>query len=384
MTTGPRPRPPSAHPDPDTVAVYEQRAAEWRGERRPTRIDEAAAFGARVDRQEDSGDGRRAAPVIDLGCGPGWYAPALGETVIALDVARAMLDLAGTEAPRAWRVQADLAALPFRRGALAGAWASKSYVHLPQSAVPLALADLHRSLRVGAPLDLHVFAGDMEHDAFPDDTFPGRRFSAWPIERLVDVVVGAGFTIDDLDTPDESAASDRIVVSATRARTLPDTVGPDMRILVCGLNPSVYSADVGIGFGRPGNRFWTAAVAAGLATVDRDPHHALLAHGMGMTDLVKRATPRADALTRDEYRSGLDRVTRLVDWLRPGAVCFVGLAGWRAAVDRRAIAGEQPDGLAGVPVYVMPSTSGLNARTTPAELEAHLRAAAVLADSVNR
>jgi TDG/mug DNA glycosylase family protein len=154
-----------------------------------------------------------------------------------------------------------------------------------------------------------------------------------------------------------------------------------MRLLVCGLNPSVYSADAGIGFARPGNRFWAAAIAAGLVTVDRDTRAALAA-GIGMTDLVKRATPRADELTRDEYRAGLARVERLVRWLQPGAVCFVGLAGWRAAVDRKAVAGLQPDGLGGRPAYVMPSTSGLNARTPPSELADHLRAALALADDV--
>src|SRR5690606_26852008 len=101
---------------------------------------------------------------------------------------------------------------------------------------------------------------------------------------------------------------------------------------------------------------------------------------MGMTDLVKRATATAAELTAGEYRFGLARVERLVRWLRPRAVCFVGLAGWRAAVDRRATAGVQPVEVGGVPVYVMPSTSGLNARTPLAELTDHLRAAARLAD----
>ena len=150
-----------------------------------------------------------------------------------------------------------------------------------------------------------------------------------------------------------------------------------MRLLVCGLNPSVYSADAGIGFARPGNRFWPAAIAAGLVTVDRDTRAALAA-GIGMTDLVKRATPRADELTRDEYRAGLARVEWLVEWLQPGAVCFVGLAGWRAAVDRHAVAGVQPHAIGGRPAYVMPSTSGLNARVPLAELTDHLRAAIAL------
>jgi len=151
-----------------------------------------------------------------------------------------------------------------------------------------------------------------------------------------------------------------------------------MRMLVCGLNPSLYAADAGVGFARPGNRFWPAALAAGLVTVDRDADHALWHHGVGMTDLVKRATVAASELTADEYRAGLERVEGLVRWLQPGAVCFVGLAGWRAAVDRRARPGVQPTGLADVPVYVMPSTSGLNARTPLNDLTEHLRSAAAL------
>jgi TDG/mug DNA glycosylase family protein len=100
-----------------------------------------------------------------------------------------------------------------------------------------------------------------------------------------------------------------------------------------------------------------------------------------MTDLVKRATVGADQLTADEYRAGAERVRRLVEWLQPRAVCFVGLAGWRAAIDRKAVAGVQPDGFGGRPAYLMPNPSGLNAHATPAILADHLRAAAALADS---
>src|SRR5262249_22099986 len=99
-----------------------------------------------------------------------------------------------------------------------------------------------------------------------------------------------------------------------------------------------------------------------------------------MTDLAKRATVSASELTRDEYRAGAARVERLVRWLRPGAVCFVGLTGWRAAVDRKATAGAQPDDFGGVPAYVMPNTRGLNTHAAPGDPAAHLRAAARLAD----
>jgi TDG/mug DNA glycosylase family protein len=224
--------------------------------------------------------------------------------------------------------------------------------------LPMKLAHLHRDMAVGDPLALQVDRGDCD---------------AEQVGRLRDLVVGAGFDVDELQVEGQ-----RILVRARRARTLPDTVGPGMRVLVCGLNPSEYAADIGVGYARPGNRFWPAARAAGLVECDRDAIDALARHGMGMTDLVKRATTGASGLTAAEYRDGAVRVERLVRWLRPGAVCFVGLAGWRAAVDRNAASGEQAAGFGGVPAYVMPSTSGANAHARLDALADHLRAAAAL------
>jgi TDG/mug DNA glycosylase family protein len=287
-----------------------------------------------------------------------------------------MLRRARELAPTALPVQADLVALPFRRGSLGGGWARNTYVHLRSVDVPLALADLHRALRVGAPVELTFFGGDGEgRDVFPADDLPGRWFSTWPEVRLRDVVEGAGFALDELAVV-ETADGIGYTVRATAARTLSDTVEPGMRLLVCGLNPSLHAADAGVGFVTASNRFWRSALAAGLVHRDRDPWAALRAHGIGMTDLVKRATPRADGLTGEEYRQGLARVDRLCAWLRPAAVCLVGLAGWRAASDRHAGPGWQADALGGCPVYVMPSTSGANASSRIEDLVAHLRTAA--------
>jgi len=148
-----------------------------------------------------------------------------------------------------------------------------------------------------------------------------------------------------------------------------------MRLLVCGLNPSVVAADAGFGFAGATNRFWPAATEAGLVTRARDPLHALLVDGVGMTDLVKRATKGTSDLSSTEYRAGAERVERLVRWLRPPLVLFVGLEGWRVAVDRTARPGLQPSMFAGAKAYVMPSTSGLNAHARLADLVAHVRAA---------
>jgi TDG/mug DNA glycosylase family protein len=193
------------------------------------------------------------------------------------------------------------------------------------------------------------------------------RLPRLPAGRATDLAVGAGFT--------PPAVAGRGALEVVRARSLPDTVGPGLRLLVCGLNPSLFAADAGVGFARPGNRFWPAALAAGIVPADRDPDAALAA-GVGMTDLAKRATARADELAVAEYVEGLGRVERLVAWLAPAVVLFVGLDGWRKARDRRAVPGWQPGGLGGRPLYAMPSTSGLNARTPLGALVAHVAAAA--------
>jgi double-stranded uracil-DNA glycosylase len=348
--------------DRDTVDVYERRAQAWLAQKRRPIPASLAAFAARVP---------AGTIPMDLGCGPGWHTLALGPGAIAVDAAHAMLDLVAQYAPGAARVAADLEALPFRRGALGGTWAHKCYMHVPADRVPLALADLHRALQVGGALHVHL-TSDRAAPAEPDERFAGRHFDGWSLDRLIDVVIGAGFSIEH--TFDDG--QEWLDVEATRARTLADTVGPGMRVLIVGLNPSEYSADAGHGFARPGNRFWPAALEAGIVTRAHDPVRALRVDGIGMTDLVKRATRRADELTREEFVSGAGRLERLTAWLKPGAICFVGLSGYRAAVDRQARSGWQAEPFGGRPVYVMPNTSGVNGHATPAELAAHLRQAA--------
>jgi TDG/mug DNA glycosylase family protein len=153
---------------------------------------------------------------------------------------------------------------------------------------------------------------------------------------------------------------------------LADLVRPGLRVLFCGYNPSIYAADRGVPFARPGNRFWPAVLASGLLTVDRDPWHAVTHRRVGFTDLVKRATAAAAELSRDELRAGLGRVTAICEWLAPEIVCFLGIGGWRDLVDRTAVAGWQDDGLGPSRVYVMPNPSGLNASTQHEGFVEHL------------
>ena len=97
-----------------------------------------------------------------------------------------MLDRVPEFAPNALRVQGDLEHLPFRPQSLATAWARNSYVHLPRTSIPLAFAELQRSLRVGARFTIRLFLGENEgYDTFPDSEFGGRYFSFWCLDELI-------------------------------------------------------------------------------------------------------------------------------------------------------------------------------------------------------
>ncbi|HHZ72710.1 MAG TPA: mismatch-specific DNA-glycosylase [Gammaproteobacteria bacterium] len=230
----------------------------------------------------------------------------------------------------------------------------------PATELPLTLADLHLSLSPEDEVIVHLGA---------------RSAPDWSRQRALDLVTGAGF----LPRGKVVRKSSGFVLRLKRIRSLPDTVGPNMQVLIIGLNPSPYSADTGIGYGRPGNRFWPAALKAGLVSIDRDPRHALSHHGVGMTDLVRRTTARADEVERTEFEAGFERIERLAAWLKPTVCCFIGLGGWRLVVDRKAVAGRQTDSVGGCPVYVMPHTSGLNAHSRLEDLVKHLAAVFAMA-----
>lgn len=358
-----------------TVEVYENDAAGYAERRGVQRPERTKAFATAI------GDGGRR---LDLGCGPGHYLPLLGRPAVALDAAHAMARAATTVAADVPALQGDLARLPFGRHVFAGVWASKAHQHLPAAELPAALAEVHRVLPVGGRFELTVFAAEPGSptseeitDAASGDDLPGRWFTWWNPDHLATVVAAAGFAVDQFQlVPTRSDDThQRIELTATAQHALPDHVGADMRLLCCGLNPSVHAADAGVAYVTGSNRFWLALVAAGLASRPRDPRHMLSHHRVGLTDLVKRPTARADEVSPAEYREGLVRLTELCEWLRPEAVAMVGLHGWRLAVDRNAMVGWQPRSLGPTPVYVLPSTSGLNARILLSDLADHLRAA---------
>jgi TDG/mug DNA glycosylase family protein len=151
---------------------------------------------------------------------------------------------------------------------------------------------------------------------------------------------------------------------AARGRTIPDVIAPGLRVLFCGINPSLYSAATGHHFARPGNRFWKTLHAAGLTPRQLGPaeQRALLEHGLGITNLVARATASAAELSPAELVAGRRRLAARVRRLRPAVVAVLGVEAYRCAFERpRAPLGPQPDPLAGAALWVLPNPSGLNA-----------------------
>ncbi len=154
---------------------------------------------------------------------------------------------------------------------------------------------------------------------------------------------------------------------AAADRTIPDLIGPGLRVLFCGINPSLYSAATGHHFARPGNRFWPALYRSGFTPRLLHPSEQdeLLRHGLGVTNMVARASARADELSPAELVAGGQRLTATVAKWQPGWLAVVGVTAYRAAFGRtRAAMGPQEDTVAGRPVWVLPNPSGLNAHYT--------------------
>jgi TDG/mug DNA glycosylase family protein len=165
-------------------------------------------------------------------------------------------------------------------------------------------------------------------------------------------------------------------LAAARTKTVPDVVAPGLSVLFCGINPGLYSAATGHHFARPGNRFWPALHQSGFTPRQLRPSEQdeLLTHGLGVTNIVARATARADELTRDELRAGARTLTALVTRHAPTFVAVVGISAYRVAFDRpKAVMGEQDERIAQARLWVLPNPSGLNAHYQAPALAAAFR-----------
>jgi TDG/mug DNA glycosylase family protein len=150
-------------------------------------------------------------------------------------------------------------------------------------------------------------------------------------------------------------------------RTLDDIIAPNLTVLFCGINPGLLSAAKGCHFARPGNRFWPALHRSGFTPRQLRPEeqHELLEYGLGITNVVARATAGAAELKPEEYRTGGELLRAKVRRYRPHWLAIVGIGAYRLAFDApKAVVGRQEVVVGGTGVWVLPNPSGLNAHYT--------------------
>ncbi|MEK8169651.1 G/U mismatch-specific DNA glycosylase [Streptomyces sp. M19] len=167
---------------------------------------------------------------------------------------------------------------------------------------------------------------------------------------------------------------------------MPDVVADGLRVLFCGINPGLMTAATGHHFARPGNRFWPALHASGFTPRLLKPAEQgeLPLYGLGITNVVARASARADELTDAEYREGGRILEDKVRRLRPAWLAVAGVTAYRVAfADKGARIGPQSRTIGETRIWALPNPSGLNAHwTLPAMAEEYgrLRAAAYAGD----
>jgi TDG/mug DNA glycosylase family protein len=169
-----------------------------------------------------------------------------------------------------------------------------------------------------------------------------------------------------------------------RSRLLPDVAAPGLRVLFTGINPGLYSAWTGHHFARPGNRFWPALHASGFTARLLLPREQgeLLEAGLGITNVVARATARADELTTDELLAGGEELRVKVRRLQPRWLAVCGVTAYRTAFCApKATIGRQQEELGETRLWVLPNPSGLNAHYSAAALAEEFRLLRVAAQS---
>ncbi|MEU8755064.1 G/U mismatch-specific DNA glycosylase [Streptomyces chartreusis] len=173
-------------------------------------------------------------------------------------------------------------------------------------------------------------------------------------------------------------------LAAARDRLVPDVVADGLHVLFCGINPGLTTAATGHHFARPGNRFWPVLHLSGFTPRLLKPSEQdeLLSYGLGITNVVARATARADELGAEEYREGGRLLATKVGRLRPRWLAVVGVTAYRAAFDdRKAQVGPQELTIGDTRVWVLPNPSGLNAHWTAATMAEEYGRLRVAADA---
>lgn len=159
--------------------------------------------------------------------------------------------------------------------------------------------------------------------------------------------------------------------AATDPEGLRDILAPGLSVIFCGLNPGLGAAREQRHFVNRSNRFWRVLHQSGFTAEQLDPSEdsRILQYGCGLTTVVTRPTVSAQEVKRHEYLDAAGALRTKIEQFAPRYVAFLGKAAFAAISGRREIAwGAQEERFGGVPVWVLPNTSGLNRAFSLAQL----------------
>jgi TDG/mug DNA glycosylase family protein len=154
----------------------------------------------------------------------------------------------------------------------------------------------------------------------------------------------------------------------TSRSELPDYLAPNLKILFVGINPGLRSAALGHHYAGSSNRFWRLLYEANLVHEQlsyRDDVR-LPEWGIGLTNLVPRATAGVDSLTSDDYSAGRLALMRKVKRYRPRLIALLGITLYPVIFPLEPkrpsrSPGLQPVTLHESSVMLLPNPSGRNA-----------------------
>jgi TDG/mug DNA glycosylase family protein len=164
-------------------------------------------------------------------------------------------------------------------------------------------------------------------------------------------------------TVDPTFGGESVKLMRTLMRTLPDQLRPGMKMIIVGCNPGERSARVGHYYAGRGNMFWPLLYESGIVPelLEYKNDKRLLEFGIGLTDLVKRPTRGVEDLERQEFAEGRVLLSQKLQEFAPRVVAFNGKIAFEKFSQRVCKLGLQKDPLYGARVFVLPSSSGLNA-----------------------
>ncbi len=147
-------------------------------------------------------------------------------------------------------------------------------------------------------------------------------------------------------------------------KTLPDYLRKGMKLIIVGCNPSESSVRAGHYYAGRSNLFWPTLFESGVVPepFDYPDDRRVIEFGIGLTDLVKRPTKGIEELKREDFAEGRIVLSQKLEEFGPRVVAFNGKLTYEQFAQRKCNYGLQKELLYGAQVYVLPSTSGQNAR----------------------